>query len=161
GQLQYRIVNTTINQGRFFTHELMQVDAPRASAVAGGLHRYVIAPGAAVWSDFYRYMADIEDINTIAGKLGDNNYRGIALVNKCWAYSILTDLYGDVPYTEATKGTSGNFLPGFDKQKDIYVQLLKQLDTANTLFNTTKALTFGGDLVYDANPTGAGATGML
>ncbi len=31
GQLQYRIVNTTINEGRFFTHELMQVDAPRSS----------------------------------------------------------------------------------------------------------------------------------
>ncbi|MET0635292.1 MAG: SusD/RagB family nutrient-binding outer membrane lipoprotein [Chitinophagaceae bacterium] len=158
GQLQYRIVNTAINQGRFFTHELMQVDVPRASTGAGGLHRYVIQPGAAVWSDFYRYLTDIQDIYNIAAGLNDNNYMGIALVYKCWAYSILTDLYGDVPFSQATKGTEGTFLPAFDKQKDIYVRLLNDLDTANVLFNTTKGLTFGGDIVYDANAaSGAGA----
>ncbi|HTE24453.1 SusD/RagB family nutrient-binding outer membrane lipoprotein [Flavitalea sp.] len=161
GQLQYRIVNTTINEGRFFTHELMQVDAPRASSGAGGLHRYVIQPGGAVWSNFYRYMTDIEDIYSIANELNENNYKGIALVYRCWAYSILTDLYGDVPFSQATKGTDDNFLPAFDKQKDIYMRLLNDLDTANTLFNTTKGLTFGGDLVYDANASSTAGAGIL
>ena len=39
GQLQYQIVNSNVNASRNFTHELMQVDAPRASAGGGGLHR--------------------------------------------------------------------------------------------------------------------------
>lgn len=69
---------------------------------------------------------------------------------KCWAYSILTDLYGDVPYSQAVKGTSGNFTPAFDKQKDIYTQIFKDLDSANLLFNDAKGLTFGGDLVYNS-----------
>ncbi|KAA2241019.1 SusD/RagB family nutrient-binding outer membrane lipoprotein [Chitinophaga agrisoli] len=157
GQLEYRMVNTAINEGRFFTHELMQVDAPRASNTGGGVHRYIINPGEGVWTDFYRYMTDIEDIYTISSGLGENNYKGIALVYKAWAYSILTDLYGDVPYSEATKGVVGNFLPAFDKQKDIYPSLLKLLDTANTLF-TPGPLTYGGDLLYD--PTNAG-TGTM
>ncbi|MFI5129353.1 MAG: SusD/RagB family nutrient-binding outer membrane lipoprotein [Chitinophagales bacterium] len=151
GQLQYRIVNASIGAGRNFTHELMQVDAPRSSPGGGGLHRYDVSPGAGVWSNFYGYMTDINDIYSLADHLKENNYRAIALVYKCWAYSILTDLYGDVPYSQATKATEAIVQPGFDKQKDIYVRILIDLDTANSLFNTSKALTYGGDLVYNAN----------
>ncbi len=151
GQLQYRMVNTSMTAARDFTHELMQVDAPRSSTSGNGLHRYVVNPGAAVWSSMYGYMADIEDIYSISSKLGENNYKAIALVYKCWAYSILTDLYGDVPYSQATKATEGNFKPAFDKQKDIYVKLLADLDEANSLFNSSKALTYAGDLLYSAN----------
>lgn len=161
GQLQYRIVNSSIGAARSFTHELMQVDAPRVSSSGGGLHRYEVSPGAGVWSSFYGYLSDIEDIRTIADKLKEPNYKAIATVYKCWAYSILTDLYGDVPYSEATKATTGNFLPAFDKQKDIYIQILKDLDSANTMFNDTKALTYGGELVYNANTlTGGKNTGI-
>lgn len=162
GQLQYRIVNSSIGAARSFTHELMQVDAPRSSTGGGGLHRYIVNPGAGVWSNFYSYLTDIEDIYSIATRLGENNYRAIALVYKSWAYSILTDLYGDVPCSEATRATNGIFQPAFDKQKDIYIQLLKNLDTANTLFNTAKALTYGGDLVFNANSiTGGVNTGIV
>ncbi len=162
GQLQYRIVNTSVNAARSFTHELMQVDAPRASAGGGGLHRYVVNPGAGVWSSFYGYLTDIEDIYAIADRLRENNYKAIALVYKCWAYSILTDLYGDVPYSQAIKATEGNFKPQFDKQQDIYVQLLKDLETTNALFDDTKALTYAGDLVFNANAlTGGKNPGIL
>jgi Starch-binding associating with outer membrane len=151
GQLQYRIVNSSVTAARNLTHELMQVDAPRASTSGLGVHRYVINPGAGVWSSFYQHLTDIEDIYAIAGRQNEKNYQAIALVYKSWAYSILTDLYGDIPYFEAIKATEGNFKPRFDKQKDIYIQILKDLETANNLFDDTKALTFGGDLVYNAN----------
>ncbi len=151
GQLQYRMVNTTMQAARNFTHELMQVDAPRASFSGAGLHRYVVNPGAGIWSSLYTALTDVEDLYAISDKLGEQNYKAIALVYKCWAYSILTDLYGDVPHSGATKATQGGFQPAFDKQKDIYLQILKDLDLANTLFDDTKALTYGGDLVYNAN----------
>lgn len=156
GQMQYRIVNSNVQGARNFTQELMQVDAPRASTGGAGLHRYIVNPGAAVWSDYYSYLTDIEDIYAIADNLKENNYKAIALVYKCWAYSILTDLYGDVPYSQATKATVGTFQAAFDKQKDIYIQILKDLDAANMLFDDTKALTYGGDLVYNANALSGG-----
>lgn len=151
GQMQYRIVNNSIQASRSFTHELMQVDAPRSSTSGQGLHRYVVNPGQAVWSSFYDRLTDVQDIYSIADQRKENNYKAIALVYKSWAYSILTDLYGDVPYSQAIKAAEGNFSPAFDKQKDIYVQLLKDLETANTLFDDTKALTYGGDMLYNAN----------
>lgn len=156
GQLQYRIVNTSISSARNFTHELMQVDAPRSSSGGGGLHRYVVTPGAGVWSNFYGYLTDIENIYATADKLNENNYKAIALVYKSWAYSILTDSYGDVPYTQATKATDGILQPAFDQQKDIYPDILKNLETANSLFDDTKALTYGGDLLYNANAVSGG-----
>lgn len=162
GQLEYKIVNKAVSDGRFFTHELMQVDAPRESAVAGGLHRYVITPGEAVWNDFYRDMTDIDDIYDIAKEVPEHNYMGIALVYKCWAFSILTDLYGDVPYSQATKATNGIVLPAFDKQKDIYPKLLADLDSANSLFDISQGLIYGGDLIYNANiGTTTATTGIM
>ncbi len=156
GQLQYRIVNSSVSAARSFTHELMQVDAPRASTSGAGLHRYVVNPGAGVWNSFYGYLNDIEDIYRLADELNENNYKGIALVYKSWAYSILTDSYGDIPYTQATKATDGILQPSFDRQKDIYVDIFKNLEIANSLFDETKALTYGGDLVYNANATSGG-----
>ena len=156
GQLQYRIVNTSISAARSFTHELMQVDAPRSSIGGAGLHRYVVSPGAGVWSNFYGYLNDIEDIYKISDERNENNYKAIALVYKSWAYSIITDLYGDVPYSQASKATEGILKPSIDLQKDIYADILKNLETANSLFDDTKALTYGGDLVYNANALTAG-----
>ncbi|MGV3593730.1 MAG: SusD/RagB family nutrient-binding outer membrane lipoprotein [Sediminibacterium sp.] len=162
GQLQYRFVTSSITAARNFTHELMQVDAPRASPGGVGLHRYVVNPGAGVWTNFYNYLIDVEDIYAISDKLNEPNYKAIALIYKAWSYSILTDLYGDVPFSEASKATEGKFQPAFDKQKDIYTKILADLETANTLINTSKALTYGGDIVYNANVlTGSVNQGMV
>jgi hypothetical protein len=38
---------------------------------------------------------------------------------KAYIYQILVDLYGNVPYKDALKGT-GALAPKFDDQKDIY-----------------------------------------
>ncbi len=155
GQMQYRIVSSSISAARSFTHELMQVDAPRSST-RDGIHRYVITPGTGVWTSFYTYLADIDVIMASADRLNEKNYKAIGLVYKCWAYSILTDAYGDIPYSEAIKAADGNFQPKFDAQKDIYTQILKDLATANDLFDDTKALTYGGDYVYPSNTLTAG-----
>jgi hypothetical protein len=155
-QLQYRFTNNSISAARNFTHELMQMDAPRASTSGLGLHRYVISPGAGVWTGFYQNLTDIEDIIKISGSLKENNYKAIALVYKCLAYSILTDLYGNVPYSQAINATNGTFKPAFDNQKDIYIQILKDLDAANSLFDDTKVLTYGGDLVYNTTALTSG-----
>ena len=113
-------------------------------------------PARASGRTFYTYLTDIEDIYTISDRLKENNYKAIALVYKSWTYSILTDLYGDIPYSQATKALEGNFKPTFDKQKDIYPKLLQDLETANTLFDDTKALTYGGDMLYNANAVSGG-----
>lgn len=159
GQMQYRFVNTTIGSARNFGHELMQVTAPRAST-SGGVHRYVITASnnSGVWNNIYTLLADVQELYNVSEKLNEKNYQAIALIYKAWAYSILTDCFGDVPFSKAMQASQGNVQPSFDKQKDIYVQILKDLDTANKWLATPKALVYGGDLVYKGN---SGADGAL
>jgi hypothetical protein len=163
GQLQYKMVNTSIGGARNFMHELMQMTAPRISADGNGVHRYVVTAGSGsgFWTGMYGYMTDVNDIYNISDGLKENNYKAIALVYKCWGYSILTDLFGDLPYSQATQAASGNVKPAFDTQKSIYTQILKDLATANDLFDDSKALTYGGDQLYAANAlTGTKNTGI-
>ncbi|OGX86420.1 SusD/RagB family nutrient-binding outer membrane lipoprotein [Hymenobacter glacialis] len=46
-------------------------------------------------------------------------YGGIAKLLKAYNFSIATDMYGDVPYSQALKGKD-NTKPRYDKQEDIY-----------------------------------------
>ena len=82
-------------------------------------------------------------------------YKGPALVLKAYMTAALTDLYGDVPYSEALKGKSEIYTPKYDKQEDIYQGtngILKNLENAviaMTTYNGTAKLE--GDIVYNGN----------
>ena len=58
------------------------------------------------------------------------NTRQAARILRVFNFHRLTDWYGSVPYTEANKGLEGIFQPKYDKQRDIYVDMLKELDEA-------------------------------
>jgi len=47
-------------------------------------------------------------------------------------FSYVTDVWGDVPYSEALRGDSGVVTPKYDAQKDIYTGLFADLDAATT-----------------------------
>lgn len=152
GQMQYRFVNTTMGGARGFTHQVMQVDAPRASTDLG-LHRYHIAPntGSDLWTSMYSYMTDIEDLYNISERLGEDNYKAIALIYKSLGYSIVTDCFGDIPYFQASKAEQGVFHPDFDRQADIYPRILADLAEANQLLSSAGPLAYDGDLVYSGD----------
>lgn len=46
-------------------------------------------------------------------------YGGIAKLLKAYNFAVVTDLYGDIPYSQALQGTA-NLHPRYDKQEDIY-----------------------------------------
>ena len=66
---------------------------------------------------------------------------------------ILTDTYGDIPYTEASKGFTDQLIqPKYDKQEFIYNDILKELDEATKALDAAKPtstadILFGGDIV--------------
>lgn len=65
------------------------------------------------------------------------NTRCAARILRVLCFSRLTDWYGSIPYFEANKGIEGTFQPKYDKQKDIYVDLLKELDEACAALSTS------------------------
>ncbi|GGK30226.1 hypothetical protein GCM10007962_25610 [Yeosuana aromativorans] len=78
----------------------------------------------------------------------------IARVQKVLIFSRITDVYGDIPYSEAGKGfIEGIRFPKYDKQSDIYADMLATLESsANTLGSGGSSsygsadLLFGGDV---------------
>ena len=66
-------------------------------------------------------------------------------------YSRLTDLHGDIPYSEAGQGyTNGILKPKYDAQKDIYMDMLKELEEA--VAQITSSTTMGvSDVMFQGD----------
>lgn len=62
------------------------------------------------------------------------NMRNATRILKAFLFHRLTDYYGSIPYFEALKANTVEkiYFPKYDKQKDIYADLLKELDEAAT-----------------------------
>ena len=102
------------------------------------------------------YPNEINEIGeVIKGVTGDPlkiNLLAQARIWRVYCFSRLTDLYGDIPYSQAGQGyNSGNYTPAYDAQKDIYANMLAELDAAATSMDAGK-ITFGSsDLIYGGN----------
>ena len=101
----------------------------------------------AIWSTLYRRANDMTEMYKLADRLNDINNMGAALVMKAWMMSNLTDMFGDIPYAEAFKGTENVFYPKFDTQQSIYIAMLADLRKANDLFDVAKPFE-ATDLIY-------------
>ncbi len=105
------------------------------------------------WRDFYvEPLANYQRIIKIADETKNPNYKAVALIMRSWVFSVLTDLYGDIPYNDAIKGIEGTLKPTYDAQKDVYAELVKTLKTANDMIvlNNTN-LAVAGDILFSGN----------
>jgi hypothetical protein len=64
-----------------------------------------------------------------------------------YSYQILVDTFGDIPYSEALKG-SANYLPKYDKAVDIYKDLIVRLDNDIANIETGYAAFGSADVIY-------------
>ena len=89
-------------------------------------------PFSYFYTDGLRKMSDIlyqVDSGFAVGQ-NYNNLKQATRIMKAFSFQRLTDLYGSIPYFEALQPRSGIFAPKYDKQKDIYLALLVELDEA-------------------------------
>jgi outer membrane lipopolysaccharide assembly protein LptE/RlpB len=105
-----------------------------------------------VWTNLYSQgLTDFSTIIKIGEETGNVNYQAVGLILKSWSFQLLTDLYGDVPYSQAVK-INETLTPKYDAQKDVYLGLLSDLKRASDLINTGGS-PISGDLVYNGNLT--------
>ena len=83
------------------------------------------------------YTSELEDFEKViaiadAAVPPSPNTSGPANVMQSWVFLNMTDLWGDIPYSEALQGDVGGPLkPKYDAQKDIYYGLLATLTSAS------------------------------
>lgn len=80
--------------------------------------------------------------------------KAITRILRVFTYMRLTDLYGDIPYSEAGKAViSGIFLPKYDKQSEIYPDLLKELEESAAALGSGTSGFGAADVIYGGDQT--------
>ncbi|MFK7949478.1 MAG: SusD/RagB family nutrient-binding outer membrane lipoprotein [Saprospiraceae bacterium] len=112
--------------------------------------------GGNPWPTLYTLLRDNEIILEKAQTTPSlAHYEGVALVLKTYLAGITTDVFGDVPYSEAAAGKSGITQPKFDLQEDIYKGengLIANLDKAITaLQDVNPNAVLEGDIIFNGD----------
>jgi len=119
----------------------------------GGLHHADDNEMSRPWNNLYpgaiRNLTDaIEQTKSDPMKA---NLNAALRIFRIYVGSLLTDFYGDVPFTEAGLGyVSGNFQPKYDKQEDLYRLFFKELKDAAATFDP-KAEGILSDPMFNGN----------
>lgn len=101
----------------------------------------------AAYTSFCNNLAAI--IRITSGDPDLVNKKAIARILKVWVYSQATDIYGDIPYSEANKGHEEAIAsPKYDMQKDIYQDFFKELKEAAAELDAGKASYDNADIYY-------------
>ena len=105
-----------------------------------------------------RYTGPLFALSIIIDKANENENSELLAAATIWRvyiFSYLTDLWGDIPYSEALQGLlgeEGTITPVYDTQQDVYIALIAELEAANSLL-TNSSLNFGsGDLLFGGDP---------
>ena len=107
------------------------------------------------WDRLYLSIRDAKELEMIAVESSLPSYEAVSLIMQSWMFQILTDMWGDVPFSEAIlAGTDEmNFTPAYDSQQDIYTGLLANLEQANTLLSGSNLPAIKGDIIFDGDLT--------
>lgn len=102
------------------------------------------------WDTYYLLIRNAKVLEQIAIEEEIASYRGVSLVMQAWMFSMLTDMWGDIPFSEASMAVEGNGTPVYDTQEDIYDGLLEMLDQANTVL-AGATTSIKGDILFDGD----------
>ena len=114
-----------------------------------GTDRYLLGTYESTWNLIYRNMRDANNLQILGESLANPAYQGAAITLRAWLLANLTDLYGDVPYSQALKGKESEFLPSYDNQADIYQTILNDLEAAAAL--SAQGGNMDGDILFDGD----------
>lgn len=106
------------------------------------------------WDGFYsQTLNDLQAIITSGTADGDWGYVAIAKIEKAYLVSLMVDMWGDIPYSQAEAGQA-NVSPGFDKGADIYdsvMVLLREGIGDAYKITTTTLVPASADMMYNGN----------
>lgn len=157
-QVQGGMTNNGYVQSRtniIYSSTMVQQLASTAGFVSGDKYfwneQYTSAMFQSYYPDLIRHsthmvdnLKDTDEVNTYA----------MALVVRTHALHRITDIYGDVPYSEAGKGLDGQefWFPKYDSQQEIYSMIVSDLREARDIMNAsapnpeTQDIYYGGDI---------------
>lgn len=139
----YMELNTGI-WGQMYNAEIRLAEPTNASSYNGSWRSQ--------YYNLYHLKLIIDKCSTGGSEAGNFQTLGVAEVLKAYNLAMLTDLMGDVPFTEALQ-PGIIYQPKLDKQQAIYTEVFRLLDDAILNLGKTTAFASLGtqDLIYGGN----------
>jgi hypothetical protein len=127
---------------------------------ANSYSNYAVGTGDVdnMWTNLYGgtggVMTNANQLITIAAKNNQLHYEAIGKIMMANALGLTTDMWGDVPYSQAFKGLA-NVDPTYDSQQSIYTSLDGLLNDAIAALGKTETTVQPGsdDLIYKGDLT--------
>jgi hypothetical protein len=155
--LNNAIINTSFPTKTVVYEEsiVQQMVTPNGGVLAGGNFNQDSrdVTNAPTWAQYYQNVikythdaiAETKDVSARA------NLYNMARIWQAYAFMILTDTYGAIPYVEGGAGlTDQIFFPKYDQQQDIYPKLIQELTDASAALNASGTIE-SSDLLYGGN----------
>ena len=147
---QYNYINgiTGYNGSILFQSGWAQIFASTSSGAANyysNMDKYVASGNTndysgRGWDLGYKGARLDQEIIKNYGAIADKaNVVSAATVMKVLCLQYITDIYGDIPYSQALQASANVTTPVYDKQQDVYNSMLTDLDGALSKFDATKA----------------------
>jgi hypothetical protein len=117
--------------------------------------RYFITPSATdrLWSNIYDILIDMRAVEVESAKTNDKVFEGISQILQAYTFSVATDIFGDIPYTESLQ-LSKNITPAYDKQEVIYPALITLIENGIANVSSNQGLNPGdSDVIYKGSTT--------
>jgi len=123
----------------------MWIQAMASTSTGGAIYysnadKYVISSSTpnyieGNWNNGYQLGSRVNQMQILSRQRGFTNLNAVGEIMKISALSVVTDTYGDVPYSEALQAQEGISQPKFDNQADVYNQMLTDLEAALVSIN--------------------------
>lgn len=119
----------------------------------------------ATWNDEWNYLLanPLKDLDGMIKETArqreagtpNPHYEGIAKVLKAYYSTLMVDLWGDIPYTEAFAGDAAESIlePQFTAGSAVYEDAFKLIDEAIAHFAEASPVTVTGDLMFGSGTT--------
>ncbi|WP_373496253.1 SusD/RagB family nutrient-binding outer membrane lipoprotein [Aquiflexum sp.] len=119
------------------------------AAIGAGDYEFRVDINNGQWDNLYRAMAYFEDARKTALKEGNQNLAAVSLIMKAYTAHQVSDMWGDIPYSEAfLLGESGILNPVFDSHQKVYTKILSELEEAASILNPASGALGVGDFMF-------------
>jgi hypothetical protein len=135
---------------------VQQIVTPNGGVQAGANFNQdnrVVTQG--LWQQYYRDVLKhtVDVLNKTRNDANRTNLHNMARIWRAFAGMILTDTYGDVPFSQAGLGyLQSNVSPKYDSQQEIYQEILKELEEATAALDVNSTIETS-DVLYGGNIT--------
>ena len=135
GSLFNEVVSTLTlggNEQFYINNEILYKQTQQAALTREGWGNFTLGTEE-IWSNYYGALPEIRELEKRFSKYdnspGVTNMRAMLKIIMAMKTFKVTDIFGDIPFSQAGYAFQNlDFLrPRFDKQRDIYLALLKQL----------------------------------